>query len=90
MLKDLQVRKIDGGVCFFGVVVGKETRVGKCPSVDVMNYHYSDLIRLLSIQIRRSCVVFGVANLFIGTGDIGVDFAKFGLFTRELAVPFVP
>ncbi len=53
LVGDLQVWKIDGGVCFFGVVVGEETSVGECPSEDVMNYHDSDLIRFVSVVASR-------------------------------------
>lgn len=48
-VEDLQVWKVDSGVCFFGVVVSEEARVGKFPSVDVMNDHYSDLVGGMSI-----------------------------------------
>lgn len=68
-------------------MVGEEASVGKCPSVDVMDHHYSDLMRRMSTETSRSRLVFGVANLFVGTGDIGVDFANLGLFTSGLATP---
>ena len=42
--EDLQVWKVDRGVCFFGIVVGKEAGIGKRPPVDVVNDHYSDLM----------------------------------------------
>lgn len=43
VVEDLQVWKINSGVCFFGVVVGKEPGVGQGPSEHVMKYHDSDL-----------------------------------------------
>ena len=30
-----------------------------------------------------------MADLFVGPGDIGIVFGKFGLFTSRLAIPFV-
>lgn len=44
VVEDLQVWKINSGVCFFGVVVGEEAGVGKGPSEDVMKHHDSDLM----------------------------------------------
>ncbi len=84
-LGEIQVWKVDGGVCFFGVVVGEETSVGECPSEDIMDYHDSDLIRFWCQLL--SVVVFGAADLFVGAGDIGVVFSEFGLFTGGLAIP---
>lgn len=53
LIGNLQVWKVDGSVCFFGVVVGEEAGVGKCPSKGVMNHQYSDLIHEISIQTRQ-------------------------------------
>lgn len=44
VVEDLQVWKINSGVCFFSVVVGEEAGVRKGPSVDVMKHHDSDLM----------------------------------------------
>ena len=44
VVEDLQVWKINSGVCFFGVVVGEEAGVGHGPSKDVMKHHDSDLM----------------------------------------------
>ena len=54
LVENLQVWKINSGVCFFGVVVGEEAGVGKGPSEDVMKHHDSDLMPTSHVNTDQS------------------------------------
>ena len=86
---DLQIRNIDGSVYFLSVVIGEEAGIGESPSEKVMNNHYGNLSRRMSVLMHRSLLVLGAADLFVGTGNIGVDFANLGDFTSGFAIPSV-
>lgn len=86
---DLQIRNIDGSVYFLGVVVGEEAGIGESPSENVMNNKYGNLSRRMSILMHCSLLALEAANLFVGTGNIGVDFANLGFFTIGFAIPSI-
>ena len=70
-------------------MIGDEAGIGKSPSINVMNKKYGNLSRRMSALMSCSLLTLEAANLFVRTGNIGVDLANIGFFTSGLAIPSI-